>query len=158
MGPMLSRASSSSLCIQYEKVSVLTMGYPVIIYFHYKITEMLKNSRFVLTQAHSLQYFTYLFRHDLKKMHISQSSRTVVILVWRKTTWVCGLTFSKVRPNLEFVPLDAPSVIYFMDGSCFKDHTGNHAGYAGIQKEQDESFPVVKFKKCLQPCSAQLAE
>lgn len=43
---------SAALHYAYEKASVLTMGYPVIIYSHQKIIEMLENGRFVLTQAH----------------------------------------------------------------------------------------------------------
>ena len=49
------------------------------------------------------------------------------------------------------------NVTYFVDGSCFRDHLGNHAGYA-VVKQEGEDFVMVKAEKCEQPCSAQLAE
>ena len=44
-----------------------------------------------------------------------------------------------------------------MDGSCYRDHVGNHAGYAVIEQAGGE-LRVLEAKECLQPCSAQLAE
>ncbi len=44
-----------------------------------------------------------------------------------------------------------------MDGSCFRDHLGNHAGFAIIRRANDDFVPVV-VQQCEQPCSAQLAE
>lgn len=45
-----------------------------------------------------------------------------------------------------------------MDGSCFRDHTGNHAGYAIVRQTEVDTFQTEKAEKHLQPCSAQKAE
>ena len=44
-----------------------------------------------------------------------------------------------------------------MDGSCYRDHVGNHAGYAVIEQAGGE-LRALEAEECLQPCSAQLAE
>ncbi len=44
-----------------------------------------------------------------------------------------------------------------MDDSCFRDHLGNHAGFAIVKRADDDFVPVV-VQHCEQPCSAQLAE
>jgi len=36
-----------------------------------------------------------------------------------------------LRPDLESTPIVAADVDYFVDGSCLRDHLGNHAGFAG---------------------------
>lgn len=54
-------------------------------------------------------------------------------------------------------PLLNTDVTYFVDGSCYQDHLGNHAGFAVVKKE-GEHFTTVKADSCTQPCSGQLAE
>ena len=50
-----------------------------------------------------------------------------------------ALTFSKLRPDLESIPLinreGCNIENYFVDGYCCKDYTGNHAGFA-VAKQQ----------------------
>lgn len=80
------------------------------------------------------------------------------------TTYDCvavSLTFTKLRPDLESTPfLDREGTYleeYFVDSSCYKDYTGNHAGYAVVRK-RGKDFIEEKTEYCPQPCSAQLAE
>uniref|UniRef100_A0A4W5RRK5 RNase H type-1 domain-containing protein n=1 Tax=Hucho hucho TaxID=62062 RepID=A0A4W5RRK5_9TELE len=72
-----------------------------------------------------------------------------------------ALRFTKLRPDLDSIPLmDRHGCImenYFVDGSCFKDHLGNHAGFA-VVKHQGVGFTEEILEHCPQPCSAQLAE
>ncbi len=46
----------------------------------------------------------------------------------------------------------------FVDGSYFRDATGNHTGNAIVQLNGYNSFSVIKATKIAQLCSAQLAE
>ncbi len=62
-----------------------------------------------------------------------------------------------MRPDLESTPITDVHVEYFVDGSCFRDHLGNHAGFAIVKRADDDFVPVV-VQHCEQPCSAQLAE
>lgn len=70
---------------------------------------------------------------------------------------MCNRLFSRLRPDLESSPPGDASVIYFVDGSCFRDHLGNHADYAVVQRSLNGSFVKVK-SEIPQPCSDQLAE
>lgn len=49
----------------YDKASTVTMGYPVIIYCHHKVAELLEKGRFVLTQARCLTYSSLLTYPDI---------------------------------------------------------------------------------------------
>ena len=56
-----------------------------------------------------------------------------------------------------FANISIADLTYFVDGSCFRDHFGGHAGYAVVKQEREE-FKTVKAESCTQSCSAQLAE
>ena len=43
-----------------------------------------------------------------------------------------SLAFTRLRPDLESTPIVDADVDYFVDGSCFRDHLGNHAGFAVV--------------------------
>ncbi len=62
-----------------------------------------------------------------------------------------------MRPDLESTPIPDAHVEYFVDGSCFRDHLGNHARFAIVKRADDDFVPVV-VQHCEQPWSAQLAE
>lgn len=51
-----------------------------------------------------------------------------------------------------------PNVTIFVDGSCFRDHKGNHAGYELLQQTGEDEFQTEKAKKLPQPYSAQKAK
>ncbi|XP_038563196.1 uncharacterized protein LOC119894616 [Micropterus salmoides] len=66
-------------------------------------------------------------------------------------------TFMRIREDLHNQPIPA-DLTFFVDGSCFRDATGNHAGYAVVQLNKDNTFTDVQTTSVPQPCSAQLAE
>ncbi len=68
-----------------------------------------------------------------------------------------SLAFTRLRPDLESTPITEAEVTYFVDGSSFKDHVGNHTGYSVVKSDKEE-FVTVISQHCVQPCSAQLAE
>ena len=49
----------------YDKASSITMGYPVTIRTHHKITELIEKGKFVLTDARLLDYLTLLTFPDV---------------------------------------------------------------------------------------------
>ncbi len=62
-----------------------------------------------------------------------------------------------ISPDMHNEPTVADLTL-FVDGSCFRDATDNHAGYAIVQLKGDNSFSVIQATKITQSCSAQLAE
>lgn len=66
-------------------------------------------------------------------------------------------TFMLVHEDMHNVPIVADLTL-FVDGSCYRDDAGNHAGYAVIQLNKDNTFTELQATKIAQPCSAQLAE
>ncbi|XP_056592765.1 uncharacterized protein LOC130411831 [Triplophysa dalaica] len=145
----------------YEKASTLTMGYPVIIYAHHKVVEMLEQGRFVLTQARTLAYSALLTYPDVTlKYCATVNPANYIPLDNEGTPHDCvseSLAFTRLRPDLESTPILNAAADYFVDGSCFRDHLGNHAGFAVVKREGNEFLPVIS-QQCEQPCSAQLAE
>lgn len=145
----------------YEKASVVTMGYPIIIYTHHKVAELLEQGRFVLTQARSLTYLSLLTYPDITIKRCSTvNPANYIPLEGEGTPHECvaeSLAFTRLRPDLESAPIFNAEFDYFVDGSCFRDHLGYHAGYAVVRKEGENFNPVV-VQHCEQPCSAQLAE
>lgn len=69
-----------------------------------------------------------------------------------------SLAYSRLRPDLESASLTEPEVMHFVDGSCFKDQEGNHAGYAVEQMLWSGLFSTTKAEQVPQPCSAQKAK
>ncbi len=145
----------------YEKASTITMGYPVTIYTHHKVTELLEQGKFVLTPSRCIAYSTLLTFSDITiKRCTTVNPANFIPLQEEGTPHECiadSLTFTRLRPDLESTPIPDVHVEYFVDGSCFKDHLGNHAGFAIVKRADDDFVPVV-VQHCEQPCSAQLAE
>ncbi len=65
--------------------------------------------------------------------------------------------FMQACDNLYNQPVTA-DLMLFVDGSCFRDAAGSHAGYAIVRLNKDNTFTDVQATKFAQPCSAQLAE
>lgn len=65
--------------------------------------------------------------------------------------------YSKLRSDLQALPLQDPEVEYWTDGSCYQIGEHLSAGYA-IVEPQCADFVVVKAEVIPQPASAQLAE
>ncbi len=145
----------------YEKVSTITMGYPVTIYTHHKTVELIEQGKFVLTPARILAYSSLLTYPDVTIKRCSTiNSAELIPLAFEGKPHECvasALAFTRLRPDLESMPISEAEVTYFVDGSSFKDHSGTHSGYAVVRKDGDK-FVTVISQHCVQPCSAQLAE
>jgi hypothetical protein len=133
----------AALHYSYDKVSTITMGYPVTIHTHHKIVELIEQGTFVLTNARTLKYMTLLTYPDVSiKICTIVNSAERVPLEYEGKAPHCvaeSPTFTKLCPDLESIPLiDREGVDlekYFVDGSCYKDYTGNHGRYAVVRKQ-----------------------
>lgn len=136
----------------YDIVSAITMAYPVTVRTHHKIMELIEQGTFLLTNARTLDYMTLLIYPDVSiKICTTVNPAERVPLEFEGKAVDCvaeSLMFTKLYPDLEN---------YFVDGACYKDYAGNHAGYAVVRK-QGKYFIEEKLGYCPQPCSAQLAE
>ncbi|XP_054648258.1 uncharacterized protein LOC129190003 isoform X1 [Dunckerocampus dactyliophorus] len=145
----------------YEKASTITMGHPVTIYTHHKISELIHQNRFVITQARCLQYLPLLTYPDVTiKRCATVNPADTMPFSFEGEPHECvpeAMKYTKLRPDLESTPLLNAEVTYFVDGSCYRDHLGSHAGFAVI-KQEGSDFVTIKAESCIQPCSAQLAE
>ena len=65
--------------------------------------------------------------------------------------------YSKLRSDLQALPLREPDLEYWTDGFCYKTGDKLSAGYA-IVKAEGSNFVTEKAEAVPQPCSAQLAE
>lgn len=50
-----------------------------------------------------------------------------------------AMRYTKLRPDLESTPLLNADVTYNVASLCYKDHLGNHVGFA-IVKQDNKSF------------------
>lgn len=98
----------------YEKVSTITMGYPVTIYSHYKIEELIEQRKFVLTQARILAYSSLLIYPDvtIKRCHTVNPAKLIPLAFEGKPHDCVN----------ESTPIPEAEVTYFIDGSSFRDH------------------------------------
>ncbi len=137
------------------------MGYPVTIYTHHKFVELLEQGKFVLTQARIMAYSSLLTYPDVTvKRCRTVNPAELIPLAFEGKPHDCvneSLAFTRLRPDLESTPITEAEVNYFVDGSSFKDHVGNHTGYSVVKSDKEEFVPVIS-QHCVQPCSAQLAE
>ncbi len=113
------------------------MGYPVTIYTHHKIVELIEQGKFVLTQARILAYSSLLTYPDvtIKQCHTVNPAE-LIPLAFEGKLHDCvtnSLTFTRLRPDLESTPIPDTEVIYFVDSSSFRDHVGNHTGYSVVK-------------------------
>lgn len=67
--------------------------------------------------------------------------------------------FMHARKDLHNQPI-LTDLTLLIDGSCFQDATGSHAGYGIVQLNNDQNFVTIRscHDQLAQPCSAQLAE
>ncbi|XP_062905776.1 uncharacterized protein LOC134347311 [Mobula hypostoma] len=152
----------AALYYAYEKASSVTMGYPVILYTHHKVAELLERGKFVLTPARIAAYQMLLTFPDITIQRCTTSNISdYVPLGYEGEPHVCvrkTMTFTKLRADLRSAPLeDEDKKVLFVDGSCYRDHDGNHAGFSVLQQDQAD-FKVIRIEACPQPCSVQLAE
>ena len=146
----------------YDKASTITMGYPVTIFTHHKVAELIDQGKFVLTNSRLLQHLALLTFPDVNIQRCSTVNPAEKIPHdFEGTPHNCvadSLKYTKLRPDLLSTPIDGAEEELFVDGSCYKDHLGNHAGFAVVRQNPDKTFAVIQSSACIQPCSAQLAE
>ncbi|XP_059209538.1 protein NYNRIN-like [Centropristis striata] len=145
----------------FQKASSITMGHPTILYTSHQLHALITSPRFVLTQARRTGYEVILAAPELTVQRCTTiNPATRMVTPVDGTPHDCLQTtneFMKPRKDLDNQPITA-EITLFVDGSCFRDAAGNHAGYAIIQLQSDGSFYEVQATKLNQPCSAQLAE
>ena len=146
----------------FQKASSLTMGHPVNLYTSHQLHALLTSPRFVLTQARRTGYEVILSAPELTILRCKTiNPATKMVLPVDGTPHDClSVTdkFMRAREDLhnQAIPAD---LTLFVDGSCFRDVTGNHAGYGVVQlNDQNGTFTTLQSLQINQPCSAQLAE
>ncbi|XP_034150968.1 uncharacterized protein LOC114829948 [Esox lucius] len=146
----------------YDKASTITMGYPVIIHTHHKVTELIERGKFVLTNARLLDYLPLLTYPDItikKCTTVNPAERIPLEFEGEPHDCVAeSLTFTRLRPDLLSLPIPGAEEELFVDGSCYRDIDGNHAGFAVVRMDSQGQFHTIVSQTCPQPCSAQLAE
>lgn len=146
----------------YNKATLLTMGYPIIIYTHHKIVELVDQGRFVLTTPRTLQYCALITYPDVtiaRCTTVNPADNIPFRFEGEPHDCVAeAVAYSNLRPDLEPFPLVDPDMTLFVDGSCYSNHEGNHAGYAVVKQTGLEAFETIKTKAVPHPCLAQKAE
>ncbi|XP_029926020.1 uncharacterized protein LOC115372353 [Myripristis murdjan] len=145
----------------FQRASSLTMGHSVILYTSHQLHALLTSPRFVLTQARRTGYEVILAAPELTINRCNSiNPATKMVLPDDGTPHDCVRAtdeFLKARDDLYSEPITADLTL-FVDGSCFRDATGMHAGYGIVQLNPDGSFTTVQTFYVTQPCSAQVAE
>ncbi len=119
------------------------MGHLVTLYTSHQLYALLTSTRFVLTQAQKTGYEVVLSAPELmiqrcntvnQAMHmVTPVDGTPHDCIQKTNTFVCASEYI----HNETIVTDLTLFVY---GSCFKDATGNHAGYAIVQLNGDTSF------------------
>ncbi|XP_078057621.1 uncharacterized protein LOC144482328 isoform X1 [Mustelus asterias] len=146
----------------YEKAATITMGYLINIHVHHKVAELIEQGKFVLTPARIHHYRMLTTFPDITIIKCNRvNPADYMPLPHEGKEHEClreAKTFMKLREDLraEGLVTEEKRTLY-VDGSCYRDHLGNHAGYA-IVEQRPGGLEVIEAEKCEQPCSAQLAE
>ena len=137
------------------------MGHPVTFYTSHQLYALLTNSHFVLTQAGRPDYEVILSAPELTIQGCDTvNPATKMVLPVDGTPHDCVHEtdiFMRARQDLFNEPFTADLTL-FVDGSCYRDAVGNHAGYSVVQLKDVTPFGIIQSVKVDQPCSAQLAE
>lgn len=145
----------------FEKASVLTMGHKVIMYTTHQLHALLTSPQFVLTHARKTGYEVILSAPELvikRCTSINPAMRMMTPEDGKAHDCVQSTqSFLKLREDMYDQPI-AAEITLFVDGSCFRNAEGLHAGYAVVTLNPDDTYTVIEAAKLPQPCSAQLAE
>ncbi len=99
------------------------MGYPVTIYTHHNIVELLEQVTFVLTQAQIMAYSSLLTYPDVTvKRCRTVNPAELIPLTFEGKPHDCvneSLAFTRLRPDLESTPIPEAEVAYFVVGSSY---------------------------------------
>lgn len=147
--------------LMYEKASSVTMGYPVTILCHHSLRNLLNYGKYTLTMPRLRDYHRLLEQEDVTVVRCTTANPAENLPTSEDGEPHDCLReadrYSKLRSDLQALPLHNPEVEYWTDGSCYRLADGLSAGYA-IVESQGSDFVVVKAETIPQPASAQLAE
>ena len=147
--------------LMYQKASALTMGYPVTIATHHSLRNLLNHGKFSLTMPRLRDYHRLLEQEDITLVRCNTVNPADTLPTSEDGEPHDCVTeverYSKLRADLQALPLKEPDLELWTDGSCYRIGEKLCAGYAIVKAEGSE-FVVEKADVVSQPCSAQLAE
>lgn len=147
--------------LMYEKATAVTMGYPVTILVHHAIKNLLNHGKYALTASRIRDYHRMLEQPDVSVVRcntVNPSESLPVASDGEPHDCVFEAEqYSRLRSDLQAIPLTEVDVEYWTDGSCYRVGDSLRAGYAVVQAQGD-TFVVIRAEAVPQPCSAQLAE
>lgn len=145
----------------YEKAAAITMGYALTIVTHHSLRNLLNHGKFILTMPRIRDYHRLIEQEDVTLARCSTINPADTLPTpedgephdcLRETE-----KYSKLRSDLQALPLREPDLEYWTDGSCYRIGDKLNAGYA-VVKAEGSNFVTEKAEAVPQPCSAQLAE
>lgn len=161
MGLPLCYRALVGVYLMYEKASSVTMGYPVTIRCHHSLRNLLNYGKYTLTMPRLRDYHRLLEQEDVTLIRCTTANPSENLPTPEDgEPHDCvqeAERYSKLRYDLQALPLHNSEVEYWTDGSCYRIGESLSAGYA-IVEAQGLDFVVVKAEKIPQPASAQLAE
>uniref|UniRef100_A0A3B1IGT4 ribonuclease H n=1 Tax=Astyanax mexicanus TaxID=7994 RepID=A0A3B1IGT4_ASTMX len=147
--------------LMYEKASAITMGYPVTILTHHSLRNLLNHGKYTLTMSRLRDYYRLLEQEDITLVRCATVNPAETLPTPEDgEPHECvqeAEKYSKLRADLQALPLQAAELELWTDGSCYRRGDKLCAGYAIVQA-QGADFVVVKAEVIPQPASAQLAE
>ena len=147
--------------LAYEKASAITMGYPVTIYTHHSVRNLLNHSKFTLTEPRIRDYYRLVDSENVTLLRCETINPASLLPTPTDGTPHECLeeveNYKKLRSDLQATPLANPEIELWTDGSCHRINGQLRAGYAIIQSK-GKKFEVVKSELIPQPCSAQRSE
>ncbi|KAJ3583233.1 hypothetical protein NHX12_034172 [Muraenolepis orangiensis] len=151
----------AGVSLMYEKSSALTMGYPVTILCHHSLRNLLNHGKYTLTMPRIRDYYRLFEQEDvtLARCHTVNPAETLPTPDDGEPHNCVeeAEKYSKLRLDLQALPLPEADLEYWTDGSCYRVGETLSAGYA-VVRAQGPEFVVEKAEAIPQPCSAQLAE
>ena len=129
------------------------------IFTHHKVVELIDQGKFVLTNSRLLNLPLLTFPDVSIQRCSTVNPAEKIRHDFEGTPHNCvadSRKYTKLRPDLLSTPIYGAGEELFVDGSCYKNHLGNHAGFAVVRQNPDKTFAVIQSSACKQPCSAQL--
>ena len=145
----------------YEKASGLMIGYPLTIVAHHSLRKLFNHGKFTLTMPRIRDYHRLLEQEDVTLARCNTINLADTLSTPDDgepyNCLVEAEKYSKLRSDLQALPLREPDLEYWTDGSGYRIGDKLSAGYA-IVKVEGSDFVTEKAEAVPQPCSAQLAE
>lgn len=161
MGLSLCYRALVGVYLMYEKASSVTMGYPITILCHHSLRNLLNYGKYTLTMSRLRDYHRLVEQPDVTLIRCSTINPAENLPTPEDgEPHDCvqeSERYSKLRSDLQALPLRNADVEYWTDGSCYRIGETLSAGYA-IVRAEGLDFVVEKAEIIPQPASAQLAE